>query len=426
MKSYLLFISILTYLLFSNSNAYAFKIKIDLPAIADKSLREMDSYFAQNGYEIYKNENDFFPQVDRLYAKDKFKEKVFVKVGAYVEEKTYNKLLSYRKGYLSNLIINGKSNVIYLSGFNVEKAIELKSNLNWVFRARSTWSALFLPSAEAARADCKASPNQEISLIDSSDFRRQAIHCVIHAAQTNENLNKLTNCISTKLVSEGSSECLTWSDRIFSQAEINFENTTEIATLFGDAFLKSIPSFAMFHAERKAKLVCELISLVGLPTAMTMATGSGSYLFFQRALAKLPLSLFKSEPDLVSNLKSVPQVPDGFRSELNNIEPNLVKELTTINLALISAKESAIAAYKNLNAKPKRAVASIESTAAHEKLLKIYKETVAGENKVKEIFINKYSELEKKIKTSNASTTAKSKLLSWTTTMACPIDAAAN
>lgn len=351
-------------------SAHAYKLISDSATVADKSIRELDLYFAQNGYDIYKNlpNASFMPEMDRIYTKNKFKEKIFFKIGIYVDEKNYNKIHAFQNGYLSNLIINGKSNVLFFTGYDADQVTTLKSNLNSVFRARSTWSFLFLPRAEASDRICEdqkgrsAQQGPDYGLVRTlvsikNGLRDGAWNATGGAAeslvktglkiQQNRNdsvvtVTKFLYCNTPLTIENHLVKCQEWSDRIFSSSEREFTDFVRSILNVSKLFSEAWPEYNKLDSNQKTQFGVEFFSTIGFSGAIALGTGgmnsSASALQIYKIAAKIKLVNARYPPAFIAQLQS-PVKPEAVLEALTKIDPKKARLLSGAGVEFLEASE---------------------------------------------------------------------------------------
>ncbi len=315
-------------LLFFVGPAQAYNLTKDLTDFSAADLKSLDSFFVENGYDIYQNRIDFniMPEVDRLYVSSKSKFKVFVKLGSFVNDRLSQELLKFENGYLVNLNFRNKLSTLYFSGFEDVEVKSLRSRLQNVSSARASLFEILIPKAQANYETC----NNDIfptnpSEANKNGYVRATWGClkgmgfgvwnasggaVVDLAKTMWAGSSSAAILMYCRVPIKSTElaCQEMSDQIFASAEKNFEQVSNMIVNLNQVLSTSYSKFDKLDAETKNKIRCEVISTITVSGAMAYASfgasSSSFVLAVHQAMEKLNLSKMKVPAEFVSEVKN--------------------------------------------------------------------------------------------------------------------------
>ncbi len=327
----------------------AYKIVPDQVLVTEENLKDIDLFFAMQGYDIYANRPELFfmPEIDRLYFKSRTNEKIFLKISAFLENKDFKKSVQIKNGHLMNFSFQSTSSVMYFSGIDHATSDKIKKNLKKELANKSVWAYLMLPSAQAEVAVCnnKILQNNDDSKIVKNGVIRGTWGCIkgigstawnftggmIHdLAKLGWNVGRNSSILlyCSLPIQKTETSCAEWQDEIFSAAEKNF---TEISGMIQNTnqILKQLyPAFSQLDSEKQGAIACEVISTIGVSTALMIGTGgigtSSAAIKIHQVVEKLKGTSLK--------------VPKNFEAKIDrNSIPNVANQLNKLDSA--KAKE---------------------------------------------------------------------------------------
>lgn len=367
----------------------AYTLLADKATINDTDLNEIDYFFIRAGYDIYKNRDDlnFMPGVDRLYTKNKNKEKVFLKTSVFIKDKNSTDLFKFKNGFLSNVKIKSKVSVIYFSGQSEEKIKLIKTQIRQALQMKSVYMKVFLGEAYANGEACDRSQLEKFKfdIAGQHGLVRGVIQCtkglgfgVWNATGgTVVDLAKI-GYAAAKYVSETPQRnvvtalqfmgmawchipgdvtqqwCNEWQDELFSSAEESFNQMQSMILSFYGTVRYLVPNFGKLDADKQTELLCETISTIGVSTAISMATaGAGApsmILKVRDVLDKIAkASKIKVPPVIVAEINSLQEYLGKAFATFNKVSPEKAIALQEAFLAYEAQTSKMLRAFEHYN-----------------------------------------------------------------------------
>lgn len=332
--------------------AQAHQILVDDIPVASESLKQLDAFFVENGFNILKNRLDFnvLPEIDRLYVKTKTDEKIFLKAGVFVEKKNSVKLYPYESGYLSNFQYNKKSFVLYFSGFETSKIKSLKNGLGRSVASHSLWSRFLVQPAYADYVTCDNDVLPKLKNISGRNgllwgtwgclkgsglgLWNSTGGAIADVAKIGWSAASSAAILLYCAVPIKTTEltCQQWSDQIFATAEKNVKQISDMLTNFNQVLSQSYPAFKQQDSDTKSKIICEVVSTMGISTALAFASvggvTAGSVLKIHQVMEKLNLKKLNASGELAYQVKEGKALIEKLINKLSELSPEAANKLT--------------------------------------------------------------------------------------------------
>ena len=316
----------------------------DEVAVKEDDLKKLDLYFVESGFQIYKNRSDFnfMPEVDRLYSKDKTREKIFLKSKVFVGSKNSKDFLKFENGYLSNFKLGQKSFVLYFSGIELTQIKSFKLKLDQTMASYTAWSQLFIRPAYANYETC------DNGLLPDSvnESGRNGVMwgtwgCIkgLGIGVWNSTLGSVVDVAKLGLAGAKSASillycavpikqteiiCQEWSDEIFASAEKNFAQISNMIKHFDQVISQTYPAFKEQDTDTKSKIICEVVSTMGVSTALSFVTFGGvaanSVLRIHQIMDKFNLAKVSASDKLASQIKDSANFAKIVTAQLSGLD----------------------------------------------------------------------------------------------------------
>ncbi|MBC7420864.1 MAG: hypothetical protein H7328_09055 [Bdellovibrio sp.] len=331
----------------------SYQLDVDEQVFSKEDLKRFDLFFIEKGYTIFKNRDDFtfMPALDRLYVKNNYKEKVFLKTSVFLNKKESTDILSSENGYFTNFKFEKKVSVFYFSGIQKDKINQLKKQLSHSVSTKSMWSVLLLKSAYATNSICEKFSGIKSAIEEKNhdgvfyatwgcakgsvlglwNATGGALVDLSKLAISTSEATLMVMYCSLDLPGERT-KCKKWSTQLFVSAEQNFTQISNLILNSREIINQLLPSFKNANNEVQAKINCEIVSTLitsGFLIYATFGSNTPTLAFqIQQILQKMNLAKLEISETLASQIKNISVLPSAVVQSLGKVNPEALKNLT--------------------------------------------------------------------------------------------------